>query len=110
MEKKKAAPTEANATHAHRVECKPLKLCPRQLRVAQALMLASDRWTWREDIDRIAGASNGPAVIQALRRKGIEIDMQTAERTDRDGKPCKPGQYRLSPKAADMLATYGLAA
>jgi hypothetical protein len=34
----------------------------------------------------------------------------TAERTDRDGKPCKPGQYRLSPKAADMLATYGLAA
>lgn len=89
---------------------KPLNLCPRQERVARALLLAGDRWTWREDIDRIAGASNGPAVIQALRRKGIEIDTQTAERIDRDGKPCKSGQYRLSPKAADLLATYGLAA
>lgn len=110
MDKKKAAPTEANATHAHRVECKTPKLCPRQLRVAQALLTAGERWTWREDIDRIAGASNGPAVIQALRRKGIEIDMQTAERTDRDGKPCKPGQYRLTPKGIDVLAAYPLAA
>ena len=108
MDKKKAAPTEANATHAHRVECKPLKLCPRQLRVAQALMQAGERWTWREDIDRIAGASNGPAVIQALRRKGIEIDMQKAERTDRDGKPCKPGRYRLEPKGIEVLARYSL--
>jgi hypothetical protein len=89
---------------------RPLKLCPRQERVARALLLAGDRWTWREDIDRIAGASNGPAVIQALRRKGIQIDTQTAERIDRDGKPCKPGQYRLDPKAADVLAVYGFAA
>jgi hypothetical protein len=78
--------------------------------VARALLLAGDRWTWREDIDRIAGASNGPAVIQALRRKGIQIDTQTAERIDRDGKPCKPGRYRLDPKAADVLAVYGFSA
>jgi hypothetical protein len=108
MDKKKAAPTEANATHAHRVECKPLKLCTRQMRVAQALMQAGERWTWREEIDRIAGASNGPAVIQALRRKGIDIWMQQVESTDRDGKPCKPGQYRLTPKGLDVLAAYPL--
>ncbi len=110
MNKKKAAPTEANATHAHRVECKTLKLCPRQFRVAHALLMAGERWTWREDIDRIAGASNGPAVIQALRRKGIEIDMRTAESTDRDGKPCKPGQYRLTPRGINVLASYPLSA
>ena len=106
MNKKKAAPTEANATHAHRVECKTLKLCPRQFRVAHALLMAGERWTWREDIDRIAGASNGPAVIQALRRKGIEIDMQRTERIDRDGNPCKPGRYRLSHKGVERLAAY----
>lgn len=89
---------------------KPLNLCPRQERVARALLLAGDRWTWREDIDRIAGASNGPAVIQALRCKGIEIDMRTAERTDRDGKPCKPGQYRLTLKGIEVLAAYLFAA
>lgn len=105
MDKKKAAPTEANATQAHRDDSKTLKLCPRQLRVAHALMLAGEGWTWREDVDRIAGASNGPSVIQALRRKGIEIDMQTAERTDRDGRPCKPGQYRLSEKGLNQLAS-----
>lgn len=110
MENKKAAPTEANATQAHRTNSRSLKLCPRQERVAHALLVAGDRWTWREDIDRIAGASNGPAVIQALRRKGIQIDTQTSERIDRDGKPCKPGQYRLAHKAADMLVAYGISA
>ncbi len=87
-----------------------LKLCPRQLRMVGALLAAGERWTWGEDIDRIAGASNGPAVIQALRRKGIEIDMRTAERSDRDGKPCKPGQYSLMPKGLDVLASLALAA
>ncbi len=105
MNQKEGAPTEANAPHIPRFECKNRKLCPRQLRVVQALLAAGERWTWREDVDRIAGASNGPAVIQALRRKGIEIDMQTAERTDRDGKLCKPGQYRLTRKGFDVLAT-----
>lgn len=107
MDKKTAlTATEEKATDAHRIGCKPLKLCPRQLRVAHALLVAGESWTWREDIDRIAGASNGPAVIQSLRRKGIEIDMRTAERTDRDGKPCKPGRYRLAPKGLDVLAAY----
>lgn len=83
-----------------------LKLCPRQARVAHALLVAAEAWTWREDVDRIAGASNGPAVIQALRRKGVDIDMQTAESIDRDGKPCKPGQYRLAPRGRDLLTAY----
>lgn len=110
MNKQNAAPTEANATHAPHVEGMRLKLCPRQLRVAHALLVAGESWTWREDIDRIAGASNGPAVIQSLRRKGIEIDMRTAERTDRDGKPRKPGRYRLTRRGMEALADYPLIA
>lgn len=110
MGKKIVATNEKNAPHAHRIVCTPLKMCPRQLRVAHALLVAGESWTWREDIDRIAGASNGPAVIQALRRKGIEIDIWTAERTDRDGKSCKPGQYRLTLKGIDVLAAHPFAA
>ncbi len=105
MDKKNAAHTEANAPQAPCVECKPLKLCPRQLRVALALMLAGDGWTWREEIDRIAGASNGPAIISALRRKGVEIEMQKVERIDRDGKPCNPGRYRLKQKGFAVLVS-----
>lgn len=102
---KKAAPRAANTTRAHHVECKPLKLCPRQLRVARTLFLAGERWTWREDIDRIAGASNGTAIISALRRKGVKIDMQKVKRIDRDGKPCNPGRYRLKQKGFAVLVS-----
>lgn len=104
MDKQNAAPTEANATHAPHDEGMRLKLCPRQLRVAHALLVAGESWTWREDIDRIAGASNGPAIIQTLRRKGVEIAMQRTESTDRDGKPCKPGRYRLTQRGMKALA------
>ncbi len=106
MDEKKAAPTEASATQAHTVDSIPLRLCPRQERVAHALLQAGGEWLSREQVDRVAGASNGPAVIQALRRKGIGIDMVTVPRTDRDGKPCRPGQYRLTPKGAEVLTSY----
>lgn len=63
-----------------------------------ALVHAQD-WIARETIDRIARASNGPAVVQALRRKlgnpGV-IEMQRMAVTDADGKTAQAGRYRLS--------------
>ncbi len=74
------------------------RFTPRQSRVLDALVSVGG-WVSREDVDRIAGASNGPQIILELRRKvaGHDgIEMQRAEATDRDGKACKPGRYRLT--------------
>lgn len=74
------------------------RLTPREDRVINALT-QSIGWIWREDIDRIAGASNGPHIIMMLRRKvtGDDgIEMEQVGVTDRDGKPSKPGRYRLT--------------
>lgn len=64
----------------------------REDRVLTALRLAP---RMREDIDLIAGASNGPAVIQALREMGFGIACCRIPKLDRDGRRCNPGQYRL---------------
>jgi hypothetical protein len=78
---------------------------PRQGRVVDALC-STDGWIFREDIDRIAGASNGPQVIAELRRNwGIDIDMERVDRLDRDGRPCKPGRYRLASVGRQRLAS-----
>jgi hypothetical protein len=74
-----------------------VKLTPRQERLLNALQ-ASD-WVWREDVDRIAGASNGPEIIAQLRLKltGHDgIDTHRVDSVDRDGNPCRPGRYRLN--------------
>lgn len=80
---------------------KPLpsrRVTPRQARVILAL-LQQPAGIFREDIDRIAGASNGPEIISQLRHEwGIEIETERVERTDRDGRACKPGKYRLAGK------------
>jgi len=73
-------------------------LPPRQSRVLRALIEASD-WIDREQVDRIAGAANGPQIIMELRRKvtGQDgIDMERVDKIDRDGKLSKPGRYRLN--------------
>lgn len=74
------------------------RFTPRQTRVLVALADAGG-WVSREEVDRIAGASNGPQIIMELRRKvaGHDgIEMQRTEVQDRDGKFCKPGRYRLT--------------
>lgn len=80
-------------------------LTKRQARVLQALLTAKG-WTSREQIDRISGASNGPAVILALRRKVTGHDGIQMERfgsTDRDGQPCHPGAYKLAKSARRVV-------
>jgi len=71
---------------------------PRHLRVIQALLT---RARSREDIDRIAGASNGPAAIAELRALGLpKPECLPCERTpcfDRDGQEVQRGIYWLTP-------------
>ena len=82
-----------------------LRLSPRQSRVLDALTTTSG-WIAREALDRIAGASNSPDVVLRLRRKlgDDAIDMQQVDAIDRDGKRCKPGQYRLTEQGRQRLA------
>jgi len=70
----------------------------RHLRVIVAL---THRIRSREEIDRIAGASNGPEVIAELRRRGLDIPCARVPCIDRDGKEVKRGIYSLT---ADDLA------
>ena len=49
----------------------------------------------------------GHTAFEALRRKvtGYDgIEMQKADATDRDGKACKPGRYRLSTEGRKRAA------
>jgi len=66
---------------------------PRHLRALHALLL---RPRTREEIDEIAGCSNGPALIAVLRRLGLKIPCTPFEMEDRDGRTCHPGVYHLS--------------
>ena len=104
-----SAPNSANSTGSK-------GFTPRQSRVLGAL-LNTQGWIPREAIDRIAGASNGPQIILELRRKvtGADgIEMTYIESRDRDGRACKPGQYRLTgqgrERALQVLPTLAEAA
>jgi hypothetical protein len=63
---------------------------PRHLRVIHALMTRPRK---REDVDRIAGASNSPELIAELRRRGLTITCHRTPAIDRDGYPIKFGVY-----------------
>ena len=100
MEKKNAQPrnAELSATNNSANSTGSTKLTPRQHRALVALVHAQD-WLAREAIDRIACASNGPAIVQALRHKlgsPDAIEMQRQPVIDADGKPAQAGRYRLS--------------
>lgn len=97
-----SAQNSANSTRA-------IRFTPRQERLLSALQLAKG-WIWREDVDRIAGASNGPQIVSELRvgLLGYDgIEMEHVERTDRDGRPCRPGRYRLTEKGRKVLESRG---
>jgi len=66
----------------------------------------------REQLDSIAGCSNGPELIAELRRRGLGDDHLPCERIkfiDRDGNVCRPGVYSLTEKAAHGLCVDGKA-
>ena len=76
-----------NSTHIR------LRLSARQRRALVALL---ERPRSREEIDKIAGVSNGPDLIAQLRRHGLEIPCELVEHIDRDDKRGRHGVYHLS--------------
>ena len=73
---------------------------PRQIRVLSALLTGRQS---REQIDRAAGASNGPDVVAKLRRRfGLVIPCTFSPVVDRDGRTIERGTYSLT--AADRDA------
>lgn len=74
---------------------------PRQLRVLRALLLQPMS---REQLDREAGCSNAPALVAALRARGIEISCRQFVGLDSDGRRVRRGVYELSGRLAAFIA------
>jgi len=68
---------------------------PRHLRAIQALMT---RPLPREQLDDVAGQSNGPELIAELRRRGLEVPCTRTKKKDRDGFDVLPGVYHFTQK------------
>lgn len=76
------------------------------LRHLRAITVLLRRPISREQLDGIAGCSNGPDLIAELRRRGLGHDHLACKRikfTDRDGKLCLPGVYSLTAKGRRMI-------
>lgn len=76
---------------------------PRHLRVIHSLLIRPRK---REEIDRIAGASNGPELIAELRRRGLTTPCQRTPGIDRDGYPIKFGVYAFDDDDRRKLITW----
>ncbi len=77
---------------------------PRHLRFLTVLLR---RPVSREELDNIAGCSNGPELVAELRRRGLGHEHLPCERIrfiDRDGFTCRPGVYSLTD--SDRRAIY----
>ncbi len=68
---------------------------PRHFRVINSLLLNSRK---REEVDRIAGTSNGPELIAELRRRGLDIPCTLIPGYDKDGLPVRFGVYSFTEK------------
>lgn len=79
---------------------------PRHLRVIVAALVRPRK---REEIDRIAGASNGPELVAELRRRGLELPCDRVPALDRDGKLVRPGVYHLTDADRRKILTWQLA-
>lgn len=66
---------------------------PRHLRALSALLEGEKR---REQLDAIAGCSNGPQLVAELRRLQLEIPCKLVNGIDRDGLHIKRGVYWLT--------------
>lgn len=76
---------------------------PRHLRVIHALLIRPRK---REEIDCIAGASNGPELMAELRRRGLSQKARLAPGIDRDGYPIKFGVYEFDDEDRRKLAAW----
>ena len=97
---------ELSATNNSANSTSPTKLTPRQQRALVALM---ERGAVPcKELGLLAGQNNFAELCAGLRRKlGYDaIDTGTIEgAVDRDGQPCKPGYYALSPQGRARAVT-----
>ena len=79
--------------------CASRPLWPKSPRGRRVLLALLNGPLLREQVDRVAGASNGPQVVAGLRKLlGLSIPCEEIPSVDRDGHVTKPGQYSLSPE------------
>jgi hypothetical protein len=76
---------------------------PRHLRVIMALMV---RPRSREDIDRTAGASNGPDLIGELRCRGLDAECRKTPCIDRDGFEVQRGIYYFTDRDRRLIRAW----
>ena len=66
---------------------------PRHLRVIHAVWV---RPIPREQLDQVAGSSNGPELVAELRRRGLKMRCERTKKKDCDLFDCYPGVYHLT--------------
>ncbi len=76
---------------------------PRQLRVIQA---ALTRPLPREQLDAVAGCSNGPELVAELRRRGLHFPCTRTKKKDRDLFDCWPGVYHFTEADRRKIAAW----
>lgn len=76
---------------------------PRHLRVIQAGLV---RPLPREQLDAIAGCSNGPELVAELRRRGLDMPCTRTRKQDRDLFDCWPGVYHFTQQDRRKLAIW----
>lgn len=76
---------------------------PRHLRVIQALLT---RPMPREQLDAVAGCSNGPELVAELRRLGLEVPCTRTKKKDRDLFDCWPGVYAFTQRDRRKVAIW----
>ena len=76
---------------------------PRQLRAIHALLR---RPMPREQLDREAGASNGPALVSDLRGMGLDLPCDRVPCLDRDGREVRRGIYNLTQRDRTRIARW----
>lgn len=62
----------------------------------RALAVLRHRSASREELDGIAGCANGPALVAALRARGLTIPCTHFAMLDHDDKLCRHGSYTLT--------------
>jgi hypothetical protein len=80
---------------------------PRHLRAIEALVKGPCK---REELDRIAGASNSPELVADLRRRGLRIPCKMVSGIDRDGASIKYGVYSFDDDDCRMVQAWASAA
>ena len=76
------------------------------LRQLRALAVLLRRPVSREELDHIAGCSNGPDLIAGLRCRGLGGEHLPCTRikfVDKDGFTCRPGVYNLTEQGRRMV-------